>query len=73
IGNIENYITDTAFIMGWKPEMSYVRWKDKNVAIIGEGPAGLGCAEILVRNVVKPVEYDSHEEIGGLLTVGITS
>ena len=55
IGNIEKYITDTAFAQGWKPDLSYVTWTDKKVAIIGAGPAGLGCADILVRNGVKPV------------------
>ncbi|MBX2808095.1 MAG: FAD-dependent oxidoreductase [Cellvibrionaceae bacterium] len=71
IGNAEKYITDTAFAMGWKPDMSQVSWTDKKVAIIGAGPAGLGCADILVRNGVKPVVFDKYPEIGGLLTFGI--
>ncbi|MGO2478168.1 MAG: FAD-dependent oxidoreductase [Pseudoalteromonas sp.] len=73
IGNIEKYITDTAFEMGWKPDMSYVVWTEKKVAVIGAGPAGLGCADILVRNGIKPVVFDRHPEIGGLLTFGIPS
>ncbi|KPV94349.1 MAG: FAD-dependent oxidoreductase [Pseudoalteromonas spongiae] len=73
IGNIEKYISDTAFAMGWKPDMSHVVWSDKKVAIIGAGPAGLGCADILARNGVKPVVFDRHPEIGGLLTFGIPS
>ena len=73
IGNIEKYITDTAFAQGWKPDMSYVVWTDKKVAVIGAGPAGLGCADILVRNGVKPVVFDRNPEIGGLLTFGIPS
>ncbi len=71
IGNAEKYITDTAFAMGWKPDMSSVVATDKKVAIIGAGPAGLGCADILVRNGVKPVVFDRYPEIGGLLTFGI--
>jgi glutamate synthase (NADPH/NADH) small chain len=73
IGSIEKYITDTAFKMGWRPDMSDVVWTDKKVAIVGAGPAGLGCADILVRNGVKPVVFDRYEEIGGLLTFGIPS
>jgi glutamate synthase (NADPH/NADH) small chain len=73
IGSIEKYITDTAFKMGWRPDMSNVVWTDKKVAIVGAGPAGLGCADILVRNGVKPVVFDRYEEIGGLLTFGIPS
>ncbi len=71
IGNAEKYITDTAFALGWRPDMSKVVWTDKKVAIIGAGPAGLGCADILVRNGVKPVVFDKYPEIGGLLTFGI--
>lgn len=71
IGSVEKYITDTAFAMGWRPDMSKVSWTDKRVAIIGAGPAGLGAADILVRNGVRPVIYDRHPEIGGLLTFGI--
>jgi glutamate synthase (NADPH/NADH) small chain len=71
IGSVEKYITDTAFAMGWRPDMSQVTWTDKKVAIVGAGPAGLGCADILVRNGVKPVVFDKYPEIGGLLTFGI--
>jgi len=71
IGNAEKYITDTAFAMGWKPDMSKVVWTDKKVAVIGAGPAGLGCADVLVRSGVKPVVFDRYPEIGGLLTFGI--
>ncbi|MGO2160291.1 MAG: FAD-dependent oxidoreductase [Vibrio toranzoniae] len=73
IGNIEKYITDKAFEMGWKPDMSHVEWTDKKVAIIGAGPAGLAAADILVRNGVKAVVFDRYPEIGGLLTFGIPS
>jgi glutamate synthase (NADPH/NADH) small chain len=71
IGNTEKYITDTALAMGWKPDMSEVVMTDKKVAIIGAGPAGIGAADILIRNGVKPVVFDRHPEIGGLLTFGI--
>jgi glutamate synthase (NADPH/NADH) small chain len=71
IGNTEKYITDTALAMGWKPDMSKVVMTDKKVAIIGAGPAGIGAADILIRNGVKPVVFDRHPEIGGLLTFGI--
>lgn len=73
IGSIEKYITDTAFKMGWRPDMSGVEWTDKKVAIVGAGPAGLACADILIRNGVKPIVFDKYEEIGGLLTFGIPS
>ncbi|WP_261843549.1 FAD-dependent oxidoreductase [Aliamphritea ceti] len=71
IGSVEKYITDTAFAMGWRPDMSKVPETYKKVAVIGAGPAGLACADILVRNGVTPVVFDRHPEIGGLLTFGI--
>lgn len=71
IGSAEKYITETAFALGWRPDMSKVVMTDRRVAIVGAGPAGLGCADVLVRNGVRPVVYDAYPEIGGLLTFGI--
>ncbi len=71
IGATEKYIVDTAFNNGWRPDLSDVIATDKKVAIIGAGPAGLGCADVLVRAGVKPVVFDRYQEIGGLLTFGI--
>lgn len=71
IGSAEKYITDTALALGWRPDMSKTIWTNKRVAVIGAGPAGLGCADVLVRNGVRPVIFDKHKEIGGLLTFGI--
>ncbi|WP_286271383.1 FAD-dependent oxidoreductase [Thalassotalea hakodatensis] len=73
IGNIEKYITDTAFEQGWKPDLSDVEPTGKKVAIVGAGPAGLSCADVLTRNGVDCVVFDKHQEIGGLLTFGIPS
>jgi len=73
IGNIEKHITDTAFAQGWKPDLSEVIKTGKRVAIIGAGPAGLACADVLTRNGVDAVVYDRHAQIGGLLTFGIPS
>ena len=73
IGNIEKHITDLAFEQGWKPDLSHVEWQDKSVAIIGAGPAGLACADVLVRHGIKPVVFDRYPKIGGLLTFGIPS
>jgi len=71
IGATEKYIADTALALGWKPDLSKRVWTDKKVAVIGAGPAGLGCADVLVRAGVKPVVFDRYPEIGGLLTFGI--
>jgi glutamate synthase (NADPH/NADH) small chain len=71
IGAIEKYITDEAFKQGWKPDMSHVVRRPERVAVVGAGPAGLACADILARNGVTPVVFDRYSKIGGLLTFGI--
>ncbi len=71
IGSIETYITDEAFDRGWEPDISEVHRLDKRVAVVGSGPAGLGCADILIRNGVQVTVFDRYPEIGGLLTFGI--
>jgi len=71
IGALEKHISETAFALGWRPDMSSVAPSGKRVAVVGAGPAGLGCADILARNGVTPVVFDRNPEIGGLLTFGI--
>ena len=71
IGSTEKYITEKAFEMGWKPDMSHRKWTNKKVAIVGAGPAGIACADVLTRSGVHSHVFDKNEEIGGLLTFGI--
>ena len=71
IGGIERWVTDQALREGWRPDLSRVRPIGRRVAIIGAGPAGLACADVLVRQGVEAHVFDRHEEIGGLLTFGI--
>jgi glutamate synthase (NADPH/NADH) small chain len=71
IGQVERYISETAFAQGWRPDLSNVTATGRKVAIVGAGPAGLACADVLARNGVKAVVFDRYEEIGGLLTFGI--
>lgn len=71
IGAIEKYITEQAFAQGWHPDISKVEKVGKKVAVVGAGPAGLGCADVLIRNGVDVTVYERATEIGGLLTFGI--
>ncbi len=71
IGAVEKYITDEAFKAGWRPDLSHVKQTGKRVAVVGAGPAGIACADVLTRNGVKAVVFDRYPEIGGLLTFGI--
>ena len=73
IGAVEKYITDTALAQGWRPDLSEVEATGRSVAVVGAGPAGLACADVLTRNGVRAVVYDRYPRIGGLLTFGIPS
>lgn len=73
IGAIEKNITDTALARGWRPDLSGIIHTGKRVAVVGAGPAGLGCADILIRHGVDVDVFDKNSEIGGLLTFGIPS
>jgi len=71
IGAIERYIVDEALKQGWRPDLSHVKTKPWSVGIVGAGPAGLACADILTRNGISVTVYDRYPEIGGLLSFGI--
>jgi glutamate synthase (NADPH/NADH) small chain len=71
IGAIERYIVDEALKQGWRPDLSNVQTKPWSVGIVGAGPAGLACADILTRNGISVTVYDRYPEIGGLLSFGI--
>jgi len=71
IGSIEKYITDEAVRQGWRPDLSGVRPTGRRVAIVGAGPAGLACADVLARHGIESEVFDRNARIGGLLTWGI--
>ena len=71
IGAIERYIVDEAIKQGWRPDLSHVRTRPWSVGIVGAGPAGLACADVLTRNGISVTVYDRYPEIGGLLSFGI--
>lgn len=73
IGAIEKYITEQAFAQGWRPDISCVEKTGKKVAVVGAGPAGLSCADRLIRSGVAVTVFERAVEIGGLLTFGIPS
>lgn len=69
IGKIESYVGKLALENNWKfPRKSK---KNKKVAIIGSGPAGLTCAGFLAENGYQVTIYEKHEYLGGLLYHGI--
>jgi len=72
IGEVERAVAERALAEGWKP-VRPERRTGRRVAVIGAGPAGLGCAERLNRAGIEVTVYDRHEAIGGLLLTGVPS
>lgn len=68
ISSIENYISDY-YMNLIKP--SYEKDKDKKVAIIGSGPAGITISFILASRGYDVTVFEAHDKIGGVLMYGI--
>lgn len=80
IGDLEAYIGDIAIKEKYKINKStkseenvenVVNLSQKNVAIVGGGPAGLSCAAFLARKNVNVTIYEKYDYLGGLLIHGI--
>ncbi len=71
IGSLERFITEEALARGWQPEIPLRSINGKRVAVVGAGPAGLGCADVLNRAGTEVVVFDRYPAVGGLLTFGI--
>ncbi|WP_310560459.1 NAD(P)-dependent oxidoreductase [Flavobacterium sp.] len=72
IAKLQRYSTEIALEKNWqlfkrKPS------KDKRVAIVGAGPAGLSCAHTLSREGIDVTIYEKESKAGGLMTYGIAA
>ncbi len=71
IKTIECAIVDRAWDEGWlKPQTPKTR-TDKQVAVVGAGPAGMAAAQQLARAGHRVVLYEKNAKAGGLLRYGI--
>lgn len=67
---LERFIADHAMKNGYKPPKQRFK-QNKNIAIIGSGPAGLSCAYHLARLGYKVTIFEALKKPGGLLRYGI--
>ncbi len=71
IENMELAIAEKGWEEGWiKPQPPEVR-TDKQVAVVGSGPAGLAAAQQLNRQGHQVTIYERDEKPGGMLSFGI--
>jgi glutamate synthase (NADPH) small chain len=71
IKNIEYAIIERGFQEGWvTPNPPEVR-TGKKVAVVGSGPSGLACADLLNRAGHSVTVFERADRIGGLLMYGI--
>ena len=72
IGKMESYIGDESIKNGYNiPKDINDKLKNKKVAIIGSGPAGLTCAAFLAKKGIQVKIYEKNSKLGGLLSYGI--
>lgn len=70
IGRLERYVADWAMAQDLKPQPP-ARERDKKVAIIGSGPAGLSCAGALRSKGYQVTVFEALHTPGGVLMYGI--
>lgn len=71
IGRLQRYATDHAMEKRLQILKAPSKTSGKRVAVIGGGPAGLGCAAELAQLGHDVVVFDKHSAAGGLNTYGI--
>ena len=70
IGKLERFTADWAAENGIKPTVT-AEPKDKKVAVIGSGPAGLTCAGDLAKKGYSVTIFEALHKAGGVLAYGI--
>lgn len=71
IGELEAFVADIALKEGYAFSDEKIEKKNKKVAVVGGGPAGLTCAGFLARMGYKVSIYEKYNQLGGIIQHGI--
>lgn len=71
IGELEAYVGKVALENNYPFKKEKIEKKNKKVAVIGGGPAGLTCSAFLALGGYDVTIYEKHENCGGILAYGI--
>ncbi len=69
VNAMKRFIADFDYVNMWIPELK--EKKNKRVAVIGGGPAGLSCAYYLTLEGYSVTIFEKHPQLGGMLKYGI--
>jgi NADPH-dependent glutamate synthase beta subunit-like oxidoreductase len=69
VAALERLVADECF--GLADDASVSTRKTESIAVIGSGPAGLSCAYFLALSGYSVTIYESEQELGGMLRLGI--
>ena len=71
IGELEAFVADMALKEGYAFSDKKIEKKNKKVAVVGGGPAGLTCAGFLARMGYTVSIYEKYHQLGGIIQHGI--
>lgn len=71
IGNLEEYLGDLAIENGYEIPKFSNEVKNRKIAIVGGGPAGLTASAHLARHGYDVTIYERYDKLGGILRHGI--
>ncbi len=71
IREIKRFVLEYGRDKGWKPQLKSAKKRNRKVAVIGSGPAGLSCAHSLALAGYEVDVYEKENYLGGMLRFGL--